>query len=145
MNPKLAPGIGGDPVVDDEQADNELHQELDEIADADRLGAQADRHGRDVPVRDHADEFDEADEGEQAHADGRKSVTVRGRQVRQIVGELIEPIDAGTGLQEKSKGGHRMKDHCVGTPLYGNGLTLCMVTLLAQWPLSERCVRGFSE
>ena len=53
-----------------------------------------------------------------------------GGQVRQIVGELIEPIDAGTGLQEKSKGGHRMKDHCVGTPLYGNGLMLCMVTVV---------------
>ena len=108
------------PVIDDEQANNELHQELHEITDPNRLCAQADRHGRDVPVGDHADKLYKADEGQERHANRRKRVTVLCCKVGQVVGELIQPIDAGTGLQKKCKGGHRMEDHDVGTPLSGS-------------------------
>jgi hypothetical protein len=55
-------------------------------------------------VCDHADKFYEADKGQERHANGRERITVLGRQVGQIVGELIEPIDARTGLQEKKQG-----------------------------------------
>jgi NTP pyrophosphatase (non-canonical NTP hydrolase) len=54
------------------------------------------RHPRRIPVDDHADEREERDAAQFRQSKLRQRPTILRREVGQIVGELVEPIDTGT-------------------------------------------------
>ena len=55
---------------------------------------QPERHGRSLPINDHAYKHEESDTAEFRHAELRKRPTILRREVGQIVGELVEPVHA---------------------------------------------------
>ena len=84
------------PVVLKQAADDEPQQKVDQIARTNGLRMEAERHAGGVPVDDHADEREESDAAQLRQSKLRQRAAVLRRQIGQIVGELIEPIDAGT-------------------------------------------------
>ena len=85
-----------DPIVFEQAADDEPEQEVDQIARVNGCGMKPERHAGGVPVHDHADEREERDAAQFRESKLRERAAVLRRQIGQIVGELIEPIDAGT-------------------------------------------------
>src|SRR5271155_601384 len=58
---------------------------------------QPERHGRGLPIHNHADQSKERDRTQFRHSKLSERAAVLRRQIGQIVRELVQPIDAGTG------------------------------------------------
>ena len=57
-------------------------------------------HAGGAPVDRHADQSEESDTAQLREPELRQRTAVLGGEIRQIVGELIQPIDAGTGRRK---------------------------------------------
>ncbi len=66
-----------------------------QIAGADRVRVKAQRHSRRIPVDDHTDKREQGDATEFGQSKLRQSAAVLRGQIRQVVGELIEPVHTG--------------------------------------------------
>ncbi len=58
---------------------------------------QPEGHAGGAPIHRHADQSEESDTAQFRKSELRQHPAVLRGEVRQVVGELIEPIDAGTG------------------------------------------------
>ena len=84
------------PIVSEQAADDEPEQEVRQIAGTNGMRMEAQRHPRCVPVDDHADEREESDAAQFGQPKLRERAAVLRGEIGQIVGELVQPIDAGT-------------------------------------------------
>ena len=86
-----------DPVIDKQAADDQPQQKVRQIACANRMRMEAPyRHPGGVPIDDHVDQREEGDATQLGQSKLRQYATVLRGQIRQIVGELVEPVHAGT-------------------------------------------------
>ena len=84
------------PVIDEQAADDEPQQKVGQIAGANRVRMEAQRHARRVPIDDHADEREQSNAAQLGQPELRERAAVLRRQIGQIIGELVEPVHAGT-------------------------------------------------
>jgi hypothetical protein len=84
------------PIVFEQATDDELQQELREIARSNLMIVEPESHTGGIPVDDHADGSEEGNAAQFGHPKLSESPTILCREIGQIVGELIQPIDAGT-------------------------------------------------
>src|SRR6185437_14418286 len=84
------------PIVLKQTADNKPQEEIDQIARVDRLGVKAKGHAGGIPVDDQTDKSKERDAGQLGKSKLRERTTVLRSEVGQVVGELVQPIDART-------------------------------------------------
>ena len=82
------------PIVFKQAADDEPQEKIDQIARVDRLGVKAKGHAGGIPVDDKADKGKERDAGQLRQSKLSERPAVLRGQVGEIVGELIQPIDA---------------------------------------------------
>ena len=94
IDPETRTGKRIDPVVDEQAADDELHQEIHHLAGADGMRMKSQCHRAGVPIHNHADELEERNGAQLRHSQLSQSTAILGGEIRQVIGELVEPVHA---------------------------------------------------
>ena len=88
---------GVHPVIQQQRADDEAHEEVHKIAGTDGFVMQPEGHGARVPVHHHADQNEQRDAAQLDKPELREGATILGGQIGEVVRELIQPIDPRAG------------------------------------------------